>query len=137
MTRYLLFAMLAGPAIAADLPTAATPTDWSLYGFILVAVALVALVVWLHHRFPSEAAKADIAVKTDAAAATRRVADALEALFHKHTTAPPAAPTAGPAPAEAIPAQPAGKNGEAGLFSVQVTGDPKADLAAIQAQYFS
>lgn len=123
-------------ARAADLPTASTPADWSLYGFILVVVALAGLVIWLHHRFPSQAAKADIAVKTDAAAATHRVADALEALFHKHAAAPAApAADATPAPEPAAPAPP-GKLGQPGRIVLDVSGDPKVDTAAWQAAYF-
>jgi hypothetical protein len=125
-----------GICLAQTLVPAAAPTDWSFYGFILVTVALVTLVIWLHRKFPSQTAKVDAELKTKSVDVGHRIADGLEALVAKIDKAAVApAPAADPAPSpEPVPA---GKAGQAGKLSIDVTGDPATDLAAFQAAYFA
>ena len=114
-------------------PVTAAGSDWTGLIIIAVIVLLVAVVIVIHRRFPTQASQADAAVKAETLKVAGEIRDHLKALVEKA----PAAPTPAPAPVEPTPTQPAGKNGVAGVLSLTVTGDPKADLAAFQAAYFS
>ena len=117
-------------AYAQTLQPVAAATDWTSVVIVVVVIALIVAAVLLHRRFPAQASKADLAVKTEAVKVLGEIRD--------HFKSAPAVPSAPPAPADAPPpAAPAGKNGVAGTLTLTVTGDPKADLAAFQTAYFS
>ena len=128
-----LLLLAASPVSAAELPTVAQPTDWSSVVIVVVVLALIVAAVLLHRRFPAQAAKADLAVKTEAVKVLGEIRDH----FKSAPATPAAGPTGAPASPDAPPPAPAGKNGVAGVLTLPVTGDPKADLAAFQAAYFS
>lgn len=116
--------VLVRSAQAADLPSVPPPSDNSFLIFIVVIALIIGAGIYLHRRFPSQSDKA-------AAETAAGIHALLQKLDQKTALAP------APADAPAAPAAPAGKNGVAGALTVQVTGDPKVDMPAINAAYFS
>jgi predicted lipid-binding transport protein (Tim44 family) len=116
-------------AYAQTLQAAPVPTDWTGILWILAIVAIVAAGVYLHRRFPTQSAKADADLKAAGVKALQEISVKLDKALGKADAAAPAEPAA--------PAPVAGKSGQAGTFSVQVTGDPATDLAAITAAYYA
>lgn len=130
-----LFYLFAASAWAQTLaPVASAPPpqptgSWWTGPLIGVAVGALIVVIgflWIRHRYPAQAAKA--------AAVGASVAQVLEqAVAHLHAnSAVSIVGATGLTPAEP---QPAGKNGQAGVFTATVTGDPKVDLPALTAAY--
>lgn len=141
------FAVRAVKAADAVLTPAAPPADWAFYGALAVIALLGVGLVWLWRHHPgavataqADAAKAVAAAKVGAADLTA-LGDRIVKAIQEHAAAVSAGAsgtaTAAPADAPATVTPPAGKQGVAGVLSVQVTGDPKVDLPAITAAYLS
>lgn len=135
-TLYLFAIAAFGQTLTPVTVTAAASSGlpWTLIWLGVLTVALIGGFVYLQRRNPTEAAQ----VQAAAIAGGKEVAAAIEGMFNRlqaHFASQPAA--AAPAVAEvvAVP-QVLGHNGAPGTFTIIVTGDPKADMAAINAQYF-
>lgn len=130
-------------AQAPQLPTVTAPTNWMGLGIAFGVGVLLVGGIWLMRHNPGSVAKAKAeaeALKNGNATLVQQIAQALNRLTETHAVAVGAIPVALAATPPAAPAVdnalPAGKNGTPGNFLIGVTGDPKLDLPAINAQYF-
>lgn len=123
---------------AATLPPVSQTSgiDWPLLLGILAVVGVVALIIWVKHRNPAATAAAATVVSADASHLGTVIVDEfakLRAAFESKFA--PAAVTITGVVGEPTPPAPAGKSGQAGVFTATVTGDPKVDLPALTAAY--
>jgi uncharacterized membrane protein (DUF485 family) len=124
-------------ATAAELPTVAAADGinwgWVAAGVVLLIAAIVGGFVVFKRKSPVVAEQVQAAVVSDAEKVGLAIGAHFLAGINKLVATieeriPP------PTLTEALPIS--GKNGQAGTFTIAVTGDPKADMAAINAQYF-
>ncbi len=111
------------PANGQTLQPVSNGSGFGVWAVIIIGVAVVAvagMIIW-HKRNPSEQAKA-------VAEAHTALANAFTAI---HEFVAKKEPTTPMPDVFSI-----GKNGSPGRFAIEVTGDPRVDLPAINAQYF-
>ena len=113
------------PVVAAD-----SGTNWAL---ILVAVAIVigvCVIIYLKRNDPAALTSITTTANADMTAVRTELAKLTSAIT-QHTAAVAAA-----TPGAVVPPVIVGKNGVAGTFTIEVTGTPATDMAAINAKYF-
>lgn len=120
--------LFAASASAQTLTPVAAPAGSGIpwwVGFAVAGVILVVGFVWLKVKKPAAAAAVQTTVSADVAALTAAIGRLVD-----H-----AAPADLSSAQTAEPAVPAGKSGQAGVFTATVTGDPKVDLPALTVAY--
>jgi hypothetical protein len=113
------------PVVAAD-----GGTNWTLIAIgVLIAVAVVGF-IYLKREDPAALTSVTTTANADLAS-VRAELTKLSAAITQHTVAVTAA-----TPGAVVPPVVVGKNGVAGTFTIEVTGTPATDMAAINAKYF-
>ncbi len=115
------------PANGQTLQPVSNGSGFGIWAVIIIGVAVVAIagmIIW-HKRNPTQQAT----TMAEAHAALTSVASGIHSLVNELSAKKEPATL----PADVFIE---GKNGVAGRFQIGVTGDPKVDLPAINAQYF-
>ncbi|MGH7605391.1 MAG: hypothetical protein ACRENK_15525 [Gemmatimonadaceae bacterium] len=115
---------------------AAGGIDWWILGPIIIVLVVIGGFLYLRKKNPTAAAMVATTASADVQALVADLhgwAASVEARFRGSGTGPEP-PTVTTLPEPAPPPAP-GKSGQAGTFSITVTGDPATDLPAMVTQY--
>lgn len=120
-------------AFAQTLTAAAPPADFTWLWIALAFAVFVGIAIYLHRRFPTQAAKTDAAVRSESVKLLAEIRDKIVGALAVPPRHDVDAPASEPAPTVTVSA---GKSGQAGPLTIQCSGDPAADIKAFNAAYF-